>query len=145
MNDKLSRLSSSSRAPVELTATDSFKIVPSHLLTTPYLPSQLFQATINMAGESALERWMTWAFSPTISAILVAFLISLLSPILIHTYLYRKAATIELPSFLLLGPSGAGKTGLQTRVGKLHVLRCPGHIANSTSSHGVKQQKPAPA
>jgi signal recognition particle receptor subunit beta len=69
-----------------------------------------------MAGSSTLEAWMTWAFSPTISAILVTLLISLLSPLLIHFYLYRKAASKELPTFLLIGPSGAGKTSLLTLV-----------------------------
>ena len=60
--------------------------------------------------------WLTWAFSPAISAILVTLLISLLSPILIHYYLYRKASAKESPTFLLIGPSGAGKTALLTLV-----------------------------
>ncbi|KAK5167188.1 uncharacterized protein LTR77_007919 [Saxophila tyrrhenica] len=67
-----------------------------------------------MASQSTVEAWLTWAFSPSISAILVTLVISLLSPILIHIYLYRKAQSKELPSFLLLGPSGAGKTTLLT-------------------------------
>jgi signal recognition particle receptor subunit beta len=70
-----------------------------------------------MASNSALERWMTWAFSPSISAIAVTLTISLLLPILLHYYLYRKAVSKELPSFLLIGPSGAGKTSLLTLVG----------------------------
>jgi len=69
-----------------------------------------------MASSSNLQEWTTWAFSPTISAILVTLLISLLSPILIHTYLYRKAVAREAPTFLLIGPSGAGKTTLLTLV-----------------------------
>jgi signal recognition particle receptor subunit beta len=59
---------------------------------------------------------MTWAFSPTISAILVTLLISLISPLLIHFYLYRKTPSKELPTFVLIGPSGAGKTSLVTLV-----------------------------
>ena len=69
-----------------------------------------------MSSPSVVEQWMTWAFSPTISAILVTLLISLISPLLIHYYLYRKAVSEELPSFLLIGPSGAGKTSLLTLV-----------------------------
>lgn len=66
--------------------------------------------------QSALSSWLTWAFSPAISAIIVTLLVTLSLPILIHTYLYRQAARKELPSFLLLGPSGGGKTALLTLV-----------------------------
>ncbi|KAK0268201.1 hypothetical protein LTR91_003591 [Friedmanniomyces endolithicus] len=61
-----------------------------------------------------LEDWLTWALSPSISAILVTLIFSLTLPILIHTYLYKRAVAKELPTFLLLGPSGAGKTSLLT-------------------------------
>lgn len=67
-----------------------------------------------MAGSNAIEVWMTWAFSPAISAIIVTLLISLLSPVIIHYFLYRKANSKEPPTFLLVGPSGAGKTSLLT-------------------------------
>lgn len=69
-----------------------------------------------MAGQSSIEQWLTWSVSPSISAILVTLLVSLLLPVLIHTYLYRKAVAKETPSFLLVGPSGAGKTSLLTLV-----------------------------
>ncbi len=65
---------------------------------------------------TTLEAWATWAFSPSLSAILITLFISLVSPLLVHYYLYRKAVSKELPSFLLLGPSGAGKTSLLTLV-----------------------------
>ncbi|KAK1819141.1 hypothetical protein LTR12_006456 [Friedmanniomyces endolithicus] len=61
-----------------------------------------------------LEDWLTWTLSPSISAILVTLIFSLTLPILIHTYLYKRAVAKELPTFLLLGPSGAGKTSLLT-------------------------------
>ncbi|KAF2161893.1 hypothetical protein M409DRAFT_69425 [Zasmidium cellare ATCC 36951] len=67
-----------------------------------------------MANQSALEQWLTWAFSPAISAIVVTLLVSLSLPILIHLYLYKKAASKEVPSFVLVGPSGAGKTSFLT-------------------------------
>ncbi|KAK3111148.1 hypothetical protein LTR53_013896 [Teratosphaeriaceae sp. CCFEE 6253] len=60
--------------------------------------------------------WLTWAFSPSISAILVTLFISLTLPVLIHYYLYKRAVARELPAFLLLGPSGGGKTALLTLV-----------------------------
>ncbi|KAF2774566.1 P-loop containing nucleoside triphosphate hydrolase protein [Teratosphaeria nubilosa] len=65
-----------------------------------------------MAG--AFQQWLTWSFSPSVSAIFVTLFISLIIPILIHTYLYRKAVAQELPTVLLVGPSGAGKTSLLT-------------------------------
>ncbi len=59
------------------------------------------------------DSWATWLFSPSGSAILLAFLICLSLPILDHFYNYtssgRKALT---PTFLLLGPIGSGKTSL---------------------------------
>lgn len=63
------------------------------------------------------DDWLTWSFSPSPYAILVTLAISLLLPILIHTYLYResRALTKDPPTFLLVGPSNAGKTSLLTR------------------------------
>ena len=69
-----------------------------------------------MASSSTLKDWITWTFSPAISAIVLTLLISLISPVLIHYYLYRKAASKELPTFLLIGPSSSGKTSLLTLV-----------------------------
>lgn len=80
---------------------------------TTFLPDP---SLTNMTGQSSLERWLTWSVSPSISAILVTLVISLLLPVLIHTYLYKKAVAREAPSFLLVGPSGAGKTSLLTLV-----------------------------
>jgi len=73
-----------------------------------------------MAAGSWDNSWTAWSFSPTISAILVTFLISLLSPLLFHYFLYRKAAPKQLPTILLLGPSGGGKTTLLTSVRQKH-------------------------
>ncbi|KAF2684411.1 P-loop containing nucleoside triphosphate hydrolase protein [Lentithecium fluviatile CBS 122367] len=42
------------------------------------------------------------------------FLLAVLLPILLHQFLYRKAAPTTLPTFLLIGPSGAGKTAFLT-------------------------------
>ncbi|KAK5117895.1 hypothetical protein LTR85_008669 [Meristemomyces frigidus] len=67
-----------------------------------------------MAGSDTPNDWLTWAFSPTISAILVTLVVSLCLPVLIHYYLYRKASAKVLPTVLLIGPSGAGKTTLLT-------------------------------
>jgi len=76
---------------------------------------------------------MTWAFSPAISAIIVALLISLFSPLIIHYFLYRHTNSKEPPTFLLVGPSGAGKTSLLTL------------LANGTPSPTHTSQSPTTA
>ena len=66
------------------------------------------------------DSWLTAAFSPNLSTILITFLIALSLPILLHTILYKKAAAAaQLPNFLLVGPSGSGKTAFTTLVAYL--------------------------
>ncbi|KAF2026328.1 P-loop containing nucleoside triphosphate hydrolase protein [Setomelanomma holmii] len=61
------------------------------------------------------DSWLTAALSPKLSTILITFIITLALPILLHSWLYRKAAaTATLPTFLLVGPSGGGKTAFTT-------------------------------
>lgn len=63
------------------------------------------------------DSWLTAAFSPNLTTILVTFLVALGLPILLHTILYKKAAAAaQLPTFLLVGPSGSGKTAFATLV-----------------------------
>ena len=69
-----------------------------------------------MADKSALEQWATWAFSPSVSAIVLTLLVTISLPLVLHYYLYRKAAAKEAPTFLLVGASGSGKTSLLTMV-----------------------------
>jgi signal recognition particle receptor subunit beta len=106
-----------------------------------------------MAGDSALEQWLTWAFSPTISTVLVTLLVVILSPILLHFYIYRKERSKELPSLLLLGPSGGGKTSLLTLVCILqqaerpaeHLINTYLQFANNTPSPTHTSQAPQTA
>ncbi|KAH7064147.1 signal recognition particle receptor beta subunit-domain-containing protein [Paraphoma chrysanthemicola] len=61
------------------------------------------------------DSWLTAALSPKPSTILLTIVVALVLPILVHTWLYRKAAaTAALPTFLLVGPSGGGKTAFTT-------------------------------
>ncbi|KAJ4989921.1 srp receptor beta subunit [Stagonosporopsis vannaccii] len=61
------------------------------------------------------DSWLTQALSPTLSTILLTLAVALLLPIALHSFLYRKAAAATgLPAFLLVGPSGAGKTAFTT-------------------------------
>lgn len=50
-------------------------------------------------------------------SILIALVVSLSLPLLLHLFLYRASARVAAtPTFLLLGTSGAGKTALLTLV-----------------------------
>jgi signal recognition particle receptor subunit beta len=63
--------------------------------------------------DSALSRLLSgdpWA-------ILIAFVVALSLPIVLHSFLYRASSRhTATPAFLLLGISGAGKTSLLTLV-----------------------------
>jgi len=63
------------------------------------------------------DSWLTAAFAPNPSAIAFTLLLAIVLPLLLHQFIYRKAAPTTLPTFLLIGPSGAGKTALLTLVG----------------------------
>jgi signal recognition particle receptor subunit beta len=62
------------------------------------------------------DSWLTAAFAPRLSTVAVALTLTLLLPVLLHLFIYRRATPTTLPSLLLLGPSGAGKTALLTLV-----------------------------
>ena len=77
--------------------------------------------TTNMALNGTWDdSWTAWSFSPSVSAILVTFAISITLPILLHYFLYRTAAPKQIPTILLLGPSGGGKTTLLTSVSNVY-------------------------
>ena len=63
------------------------------------------------------DSWLTAAFAPNLTTIIITIVIAFGLPILLHTILYKKAAAAQnQPTFLLLGPSGAGKTAFTTLV-----------------------------
>ena len=53
---------------------------------------------------------------PSPLAIAITLVIALSVPLLLHLVIYRSTSSSTLPSFLLVGPSGAGKTALLTLV-----------------------------
>ena len=64
---------------------------------------------------SSPDSWLTRLFSGDPLVIFIAFIITISLPISTHLYFYRESARIPLtPAFLLLGPSGGGKTSLLT-------------------------------
>jgi signal recognition particle receptor subunit beta len=63
------------------------------------------------------DSWLTAAFSPNLSTILLTLVVALVLPILLHSLLYQTAGdATTLPTFLLVGPSGGGKTAFATLV-----------------------------
>ncbi|EXJ84935.1 hypothetical protein A1O3_05610 [Capronia epimyces CBS 606.96] len=70
-------------------------------------------------GWSSPDSWLTRLFSGDPLVILLAFLVVIALPSLLHLYFYTQSArTKVVPTFLLLGPSGAGKTSLVTLLQK---------------------------
>ncbi|KAI9710267.1 MAG: hypothetical protein M1820_002761 [Bogoriella megaspora] len=67
-----------------------------------------------------LEAFFTRGLSPLISTIIITALIALSLPLCLHFYLYRSKTRTTVPSFLLLGPSGGGKTSLLTFLDRGH-------------------------
>lgn len=76
---------------------------------------------------------LSWLLSGYPWAILVAFVVAISLPIVLHSFLYRASSrSTATPTFLLLGTSGAGKTSLLTLVRTAilydtHVLTDYGH------------------
>ena len=69
-----------------------------------------------MMAVSDLEKWASHLMGPTPIAIFVTIVLVLSIPLFLHLVIYRSANSSSLPTILLLGPSGAGKTSLLTLV-----------------------------
>ena len=93
-------------------------------------------------GWSSPDSWLTRLFSGDPIVILIAFLVTIALPSLVHLYFYAQTArTKTTPTFLLLGPSGAGKTSLVSLVSFL-ICHADPPTANKTSSY--KNDPPIP-
>lgn len=70
-----------------------------------------------------MQRWLedllTRAWGPSLPVAIITTIIVIALPILIHYSLYRARTPNTLPSFLVVGPSGAGKTSLVSVVSSL--------------------------
>ncbi|KAL1393185.1 signal recognition particle receptor beta subunit-domain-containing protein [Phyllosticta capitalensis] len=60
------------------------------------------------------DSWVTKLFGAHLSTFLITLVVALGFPVLLHLYLYRQRTPASPPAFLLVGPSGAGKTALVT-------------------------------
>lgn len=63
-------------------------------------------------GWNSLEGILTNLLDGNLIAIVVAVVFTFSLPVLLHFFLYRKRASPGCSNFLLLGPSGAGKTAV---------------------------------
>ncbi|KAJ5988314.1 hypothetical protein N7481_003524 [Penicillium waksmanii] len=66
------------------------------------------------ANWTSLTGILTFLFEGSLSAIAVAILITFGVPVLLHIVFFRSVASPPSSNFLLLGPSGAGKTAFTT-------------------------------
>ncbi|KAI5843238.1 signal recognition particle receptor beta subunit-domain-containing protein [Tricharina praecox] len=57
---------------------------------------------------------LEFLLSPTPTTILISLLVVFLTPLILHTLIFRTRASTTLPTFVLLGPSSSGKTTLMT-------------------------------
>jgi hypothetical protein len=79
--------------------------------------SRLLNVTAAIMGWSAPDGVLSRLLSGDPLAILIAFVVSISLPLLLHLYLYRTSTrAVATPVFLLLGTTGAGKTSLFTLV-----------------------------
>lgn len=97
-------------------------------------------------GWSAPGSVLTKLFSGDPSTIVLAFIVTLSLPVLLHLYFYTQAARSRasgaggdgIPTFLLLGSSGSGKTSLVTLLQR----RLVAASTSSSDSEGTEDEKP---
>ncbi|GAM35550.1 SRP receptor subunit [Talaromyces pinophilus] len=82
--------------------------------------------------KASLESIATTLLDGNPTAILLALLVTLSLPILLHLIFYRKAASQPLSTFVLLGPSGSGKTAFLSLVESASLLKSK---TPSTTTH----------
>ena len=78
--------------------------------------------------------------NPTPLGFLISVIVVLTVPILIHQYLASSSGVTTLPSILVVGPLGSGKTSLQT-LASCALRHSNWRIANSTAA-GMWQDCP---
>lgn len=88
------------------------------------------------------DSWLTAAFSPNLTTIVITIVVALALPILLHAFLYKKAAAAaQVPTVLLVGPSGSGKTAFATLV---QPPPCPSqrhHMALVANRHTGREER----
>jgi len=88
-----------------------------------------------------LKSFLTRTLTPSTPVFVIGALVVLLVPILLHIFLTRSKTYITLPSILLVGPSGAGKTSLLTLFERqtsapTHTSQAPATVELAVSEDG---------
>lgn len=78
------------------------------------LPPQTTPLLLPSPSAHPILRFIETIFTPSPAIILIGLAIVLFAPFLVHLFLTRATPYTSLPTILLLGPSGAGKTALLT-------------------------------
>ncbi|KAH8147890.1 uncharacterized protein LAJ45_07991 [Morchella importuna] len=78
------------------------------------LPSPDATPLLPPPGGADLSSLMASFFNPSLPVLIVTVIVIFLTPLLIHTLIFRSRAATTLPTFLLVGPVGGGKTSLMT-------------------------------
>jgi len=78
-----------------------------------------------------LKGFLEVILTPSLPVFVVGALVVVLFPVLLHFYLHRTTAYVTLPTVLLVGPSGAGKTSLLTLLER-HTS-APTHTSQTTA------------
>lgn len=107
------------------------------------------QSPVKQGGWASPDSLLTKLFSGNITAIAIAFAVTVTLPILLHFIFYTQSARSRasggsgdgIPSFLFLGPSGAGKTSLVTLLQR-RVVELTGRLADNADAADV-DEKPA--
>jgi signal recognition particle receptor subunit beta len=96
-----------------------------------------------MAVPDNIGRAIEYLFTPSPAIFIVGTLIVLLVPVLLHLLIVRKTPYTTLPSILLVGPSGAGKTSLVTlletgdKLSGTHTSQVPHSVELTVSTDGA--------
>lgn len=92
-----------------------------------------------------LKQFIEYIFTPSAPVFIVGGLIVLLLPVLVHLFVVSKTPYTSLPTILLVGPPGAGKTSLSTLLERgdtaapTHTSQIPHSVELTVSSGGAVQ------
>ncbi|KAI9824949.1 MAG: hypothetical protein M1826_007201 [Phylliscum demangeonii] len=67
-----------------------------------------------MSWSSKAQTWASVLLGPSLLAVVISTIIAISLPLVVHFLLYRPSSATSLPTFLILGPRGAGKTSFVT-------------------------------
>ncbi|KAL2752958.1 hypothetical protein ACRALDRAFT_213279 [Sodiomyces alcalophilus JCM 7366] len=120
----------------------------SFLILLPQLPLAFLASAVARTNNTATMSFTTFVeyiMTPTPAVVFSGIIVILLVPVLLHFLLSTNASRLtNLPAILLVGPSGAGKTALVTRMER-GLDAQPTETHTTTTLHSVEIETPAPS